>query len=85
MEEIYEKAVGPCVACGKDSTGSFYWTPLPKPMWNKMRRHVARMFKMKKDFVQNMFFIPPYSQPFCSAECSLKWHEEYGSYAQEGT
>lgn len=72
--KLYDSAVGECAVCGEDAEGSFYWTPLPSAVWNALRPLVAHLFPPDK--VQNILFVVGQSQPLCSAECSLKYHQE---------
>lgn len=72
--EIYEKAVGDCIVCGEDATGSLYWVGMSMDKWNIIRQYVAQFFQT--DMVQKVLFIPPYDQPLCGPECSLKHYKE---------
>lgn len=71
--ELYEDAVGDCVVCGSDATGSRYWLGMTAAQWDVVRPLVTHLFK--PDRVQNVLFIPQLCKPLCGSECSLK-HKE---------
>jgi len=71
--ELYEEAVGDCVVCGDDATGSLYWVGMTAPQWSIVRPLVTHMFM--PDMIQNVLFVPQLCKPLCGPECSLK-HKE---------
>lgn len=73
--QLHQSAVGPCVKCGQDATGSLYWTPMSLDMWAKIRPQVIDMFEKSK--VQNIFFVPGVNDPFCGLVCVTKREEDY--------
>ena len=73
--EVYEKATGDCIVCGKDAEGSMYWTPLPDEIWKAVRPHLAPLFQ-DEDHIQNVLFIKPHSKPFCGPVCATQHHQE---------
>jgi hypothetical protein len=90
--DVYNHAFGPCAVCSKDCEevsefwdpaeqkmmpGSLYWTPLPDSVWNTVRPFLAPHFP--EGMVSNVLYIPPHSKPFCSAACSLSYHNGCGS------
>ncbi len=71
--EIYENAVGGCVVCGEDATGSRYWLGMTAAQWDIIRPLVAHIYA--PDMVQNILFIPQLCKPLCDAHCATK-HKE---------
>lgn len=65
--EFHETAVGGCIVCGSDSTGSLYWKGMTAVQWDIVRPLVTHLFK--KNMVQNVLFIPQLCKPFCGPEC----------------
>jgi hypothetical protein len=61
-------AKGPCEVCGEDSEDSPYWLGTYSIVH---KGHVVQVFSKA------------YCKPLCSAECSLQWHETYGSYGDD--
>jgi hypothetical protein len=72
--ELYEEAVGSCIACASDAAGSKYWLGMTDAQWNVIRPLVAHMFK--PDMIQNVLFVPQLCKPFCGPECATKYHKE---------
>lgn len=68
--ELHDDAVGDCVVCGADATGSKYWVGMTAAHWGVIRPLVAHLFA--PDTVQNVLFIPQLCKPLCGPECSLK-------------
>lgn len=68
--ELYEEAVGDCIVCGSDASGSRYWLGMTKAQWDVVRPLVTHLFK--PNMVQNTMFIPQLCKPFCGPECATK-------------
>ncbi len=71
--ELYDAAVGECIVCGADATGSLYWLDMTESQWVTIRPYIVHLFP--PDMVQNPFFVPELNRPFCGALCSHK-HKE---------
>ena len=72
--ELHEEAVGDCIVCGEDATGSLYWIRMSDDEWAIIRPLVAPMFR--PDMVQAVFFIPPLNKPLCGSQCSVRYKEK---------
>lgn len=78
--ELHENAVGDCVVCGEDATGSVYWLGMTAVQWNVVRPYVEEMTPVSPHsgvkLVMNMQFWPQLCKPFCGATCATKYKEE---------
>jgi hypothetical protein len=69
LVELYERVPdGECTVCGTDATGSLYWTPIKDKTWETIREFMVPMFT-GPDHVQNSFYLPDFSRPFCGPGC----------------
>lgn len=77
--ELYEEAVGDCVVCGEDTTGSYYWLGMTAAQWDVVSPYVEEMTPVSPHsgvkLVMNILFIPQLCKPLCGPECSTK-HKE---------
>lgn len=65
--ELYEEAVGSCVVCGSDATGSRYWLGMTAAHWDVVRPLVAHLYK--PGMIQNVLFVPQLCKPLCGPHC----------------
>lgn len=72
--ELYEEAVGNCIVCGSNSTGSRYWLGMTATQWDVVRPLVTHLFK--PDMVQNVMFVPQLCKPLCGPHCATNHKEE---------
>ena len=77
--ELHEDAVGDCVVCGKNATGSAYWLGMTITQWNVVSPYVEEITPVSPHsgvkLVMNMQFIPPLCKSLCDPECATK-HKE---------
>ena len=77
--ELYEEAVGNCMVCGADATGSRYWLGMTAAHWAVVRPYVEEMTPVSPHsgvkLVMNMLFIPQLCKPLCSPECVQKHYQ----------
>lgn len=71
--EVYEEAVGDCIVCGKDATGSLYWLRMTKDQWKFIRPFIAEIIPVSPHsgikLVGDTFFVTDYCKPFCGPQC----------------
>ncbi len=72
--DLSAEAVGSCIMCGADATGSPYWVGMTAAQWDVVRPLVAHMFR--PNMTQNVLFVPQLCKPLCSPECSCKHKKE---------
>ena len=77
--EVHQEAVGLCIVCNKDATGSLYWLGMTQTQWDIIRPLVAHLFAVSPwsgvRMVFNSLFIPGLCKPFCGSICSTKYKE----------
>ncbi len=71
--EVYAEAVGDCIVCGKDATGSLYWLSMTQEQWEGIRPFIEEITPVSPHsgvkLVGNTFFVSEYCKPFCGAQC----------------
>ena len=78
--ELHEEAVGDCVVCGDDATGSMYWLGMTAAQWKIVRPFVEDMTPVSPHsgvkLVLNMLFVPQLCKPLCGPHCAVKHKEK---------
>jgi len=78
--EIYEEAIGDCIVCGVDATGSLYWLPMSDAQWAVIRPYVEGMTPVSPHsgvkLVLNTLFVPQLCKPFCGPLCVRKYYRQ---------
>ena len=75
--ELYKEAVGDCVVCGADATGSRYWLGMTAAQWAVVRPLVAHLYK--PNMIQNVLFVPQLCKALCGPHCVQKHYREVAS------
>ncbi len=59
--EFYEDAVGDCVVCGEDATGSRYWLGMTAAQWAVVRAYVEEITPETIDIIEEVIMerVPP--------------------------
>lgn len=78
--ELYETAVGDCVVCGGDATGSNYWLGMTAAQWDIVSPYVEEMTPVSPHsgvkLVLNMLFIPQLCKPLCGPKCVQVYYQK---------
>ncbi len=78
--EFHGEAIGDCVVCGADATGSRYWLGMTAAQWAIVSTYVEEFTPISPHsgvkLVFNTLFVPQICKPLCGPECATKHREE---------